>query len=524
MTTRERNLATILLALLIVGGGFLLAKAVFLDPRSELSSQLDKKKEQVRARETELVKEQKYVKEITRLSPRLGEWKKLSLPDGGGNTAEAAQSHLSRMKLEYQQLLSRLLADAQFTNLDMVPPAETRPTSNAAVRGNAQKKPAFEALSYKIKGECKVQGLARFFEDLYRTPLLHQIRTFKVTPLTTSGNSMLLTEMTVEVLLVDGAEKLHTTVTKGDKVEDIRPGILPRFDDKHKAPDVLAFKPTRDYQKDLAVKNPFFPPPAAPVAEKPKPTHEDPKEVLPLVRLTMISYMEYYGTWVARVQNPGAQKGFTALLVADPPPAGTRYQKEREAALKDRSTPPEEPVRRWQIKDRYQNTLQELKVIRIDPGRVLFEDKEGAMYNFEIGSYLGDALSEPLDEDTQAGLKALSEEGQDAALKQVTLKSLTFNKELDGYEAAFVNAERWDEKEVLSNKAADGWSAPDTWVVKDRYGSELVKMALVKMDKDRIIFKAGKKYFGIKPDGNLFDALKKPLSEEEVKGLKLAGK
>src|SRR5437016_1520432 len=113
MTTRERNLATILLALLIGGGGILLANAVVLHPRSVLNAQLDEKREQVRVRSAELKKEQNYVKEITRLSPRLEQWQKLSLPSGGG-AAEANQSHISHMKLEYQKLLSRLLADAQF--------------------------------------------------------------------------------------------------------------------------------------------------------------------------------------------------------------------------------------------------------------------------------------------------------------------------------------------------------------------------------------------------------------------------
>jgi hypothetical protein len=78
---------------------------------------------------------------------------------------------------------------------------------------------------------------------------------------------------------------------------------------------------------------------------------------------------------------------------------------------------------------------------------------------------------------------------------------------------------------VLSTEALpEEEFAPEDWKIKDGYGAEVIKLTVVKMEKERVVFtvKAEKKqYYAIKAGGNLTDALAKPLSDAEVKELKL---
>jgi hypothetical protein len=555
MTSRERNLAAFLLVLLILGGVALTGKLLFFDPYFNLRKQTTDKDRQIDQLQRDLGKEHDYVAEITRLSPRLAQWKKMSLPavkeepkkkddprqadrkklGEAAPSAEAARSHLDQVRVEYQQFLQKLLDGAKFHLTDFKPPDPRAASASGSGNAAGARKPPFQVLAYKVEGECNLQGIVKFFEELYRTPLLHQVKEFSITQQRSAADpNNLLVKMTVEVLLVEEAERLHATVTRDDKKVDVRPNIFPEFDSK--PPDVLpSGKKKRDYQL-ITTRNPFVPVREKVVTERPvAETKENPDQVLPAVRLTMISYSDYYGAWVAQVQNQGNKKENTALLTDEPLPKGTRYQSDREAALKAKSALPTEPLRRWVIKDKYQETVEELRIARIEPLRVVFADEEGKLYGFDIGTYLDEALKAPLDEATLEFLEQSSD--RDAVCKQVELKKLEFRKERDAYEGQFVNGERWDEKEILSTGALEGdLSTPNDWKVRDRFGYTRLQMVVVKMDKERVIFKVGEehdankpggkvveKHYAIKPGGNLADALKKPLTDAEVKALALKG-
>src|SRR5438067_1965200 len=101
MTTRERNLASTLLVLLLGGGGVLLAKAVYFDQAGVLDRELKAKKTQIDTLVADIKKEREYVAGISRLSPRLGQWEKVSLPDSDAKTEAARVTHLRRMSEEY---------------------------------------------------------------------------------------------------------------------------------------------------------------------------------------------------------------------------------------------------------------------------------------------------------------------------------------------------------------------------------------------------------------------------------------
>ena len=65
------------------------------------------------------------------------------------------------------------------------------------------------------------------------------------------------------------------------------------------------------------------------------------------------------------------------------------------------------------------------------------------------------------------------------------------------------------------------FSAEDRWAVKDRIGSDLVKLQVVRVDKDAAYFKVDRKFYRIRAGENLAAAMEKPLAETEVKALQL---
>ena len=113
MTTRERNLATILIAVVGVLGVAALANAVFLQPFNNLRSEIEKADQQLEQRRDEIAAEQNRIARIEQLNPRLAQWEKLSLPQGD-TKPEAFKAHLIKLRREYQRYLTKVLTDSGF--------------------------------------------------------------------------------------------------------------------------------------------------------------------------------------------------------------------------------------------------------------------------------------------------------------------------------------------------------------------------------------------------------------------------
>src|SRR5262249_16916456 len=253
--------------------------------------------------------------------------------------------------------------------------------------------------------------------------------------------------------------------------------------------------------------------------------------------------------WVARIWNRG-NKDDTALLIDAPLPKQSPYLK----AKKDRESKgrvgfasrrgsrgdgdkaeekPEEPVQKWEIKDHDQTKLLELQVIRVTPVRVIFQAND-KFYAAHPGEPLLSAMFKEDDEGRltdnpldKAELKKLGLMGDvTEVLKKVKLSSLKFNKDRNrpngAFEATFVNPENKDEKKVLAvEMVPEEWTPPSKWIVKDRFAGEVLKLEVVRVDKDQVIFEVDKKHYAIKPGGNLHDAMAKPLTVNEIKALGL---
>jgi len=113
MTTRERNLATILIAVVGVMGVAALANAVFLQPFNNLRGELEKADQQLAQRDAEIKAEQNHIARIEQLNPRLTQWEKLSLPQGD-TRPEAFRAHLIKLRREYNSYLNKVLAESGF--------------------------------------------------------------------------------------------------------------------------------------------------------------------------------------------------------------------------------------------------------------------------------------------------------------------------------------------------------------------------------------------------------------------------
>src|SRR5687768_17155338 len=151
MTTRERNLALVLLTVLVGAGGVLLAKIFYLDPASALKAQIESKEQQVAQRDKDLAAERDKIKEIIKVNPRLAKWEKLSLPapESPNPSPEALKSHFSRVRGEYQKELETLLQKSGFT-VGALRPKEPDSRNSPAIRS---KVPLYTVFAFDLEGE-----------------------------------------------------------------------------------------------------------------------------------------------------------------------------------------------------------------------------------------------------------------------------------------------------------------------------------------------------------------------------------
>jgi hypothetical protein len=514
MTDRERTLTVMLLVVMLgVGGmvvGWKLVYAPFRDIRASskaVSDQIDKK-------QYELDAEREYISRIEKLSPRLGQWEKVSLPeadpakfgpDGSLLTAKVTpEGHLNDMRVEYQKQINAIIKKAKFTERTFAP-TDTNKRNSLSLKD----KPVYQTLDFRLEGEGDLESVVRLFEGFYGLNLLHKIKDFSIS---TQGTSpKLLVTMSIEVLLVKGAE------TKSK-----RNGILPVWaKDSRVQPPVVLARPEKAYLaiKDVGVFSPpAGPPPTGNKDEGDTPPSTDPDAVYPYIRLTMITKSDYYGGWVARIHNLASRKENSFLLADKPLTKDSRFFVDKKLAEKFPEKP-EEPVTKWTVRDPSGVEMVELTVVRIDPLRVILS-ANGALYMMPVGARLSEALSDPLDKNAIKELGLALDTS--STFKEVKLSRLVFSEERKGYEAHFVNAANKDEKMTLAmQEAATEFSAPTDWAVKDRLGAEAAKIEVVQVNKERVVFAVDKKYYAIKEGETLQDALDKPLTAEQIKELKL---
>src|SRR6266540_209362 len=300
MTTRERNLATILLVVLVVLGIGAVANAFFLQPFTSLKGEIEKADQQLAQRETEINAETARMARIEKLNPRLAQWQKLSFPEGDPKP-EAFKTHLNKLSREYDRYLDKALADSGFK----VRSKRVGPDFDSRTAPMIDKKPIGHILTSHIEGDATLESVARLFEELYRKPLLHQVKTFSIASVKTSPNGLLAVKLTLEAMLVNGAEHIS-------KRND---GIFAKFTNKGKEKEPVVLAREKGRYRDMATRNNIFTPERdLSVEDRLGGGQDNLDRELIYAQLTMIAYRDYYGCWVADIVNRG-NKGDTALLI-----------------------------------------------------------------------------------------------------------------------------------------------------------------------------------------------------------------
>jgi hypothetical protein len=257
MNTRERTLASIVLGMVILGGGYFLVSQLLLGP-------LRARADNLAALQKDVQNKRDRIAQIKAARPQLDRWKHISLPAD----ADMAQR-------EYEKYLTDLLRLADFAPgaLSVTPrPLDTKSSPTLPGKG-----PVYTKLAFQVQARGSLESLVRMMEHFYRTNLLQQVKTFLVQkPATTRPGQQprdLDINMTVEALIVNGAENRQSLVAMDRRLLSVALdaiGTRPRGIGGLAAAAVLASptgpmgsgnlaQPPRDYLA-LATKNIFLGP------------------------------------------------------------------------------------------------------------------------------------------------------------------------------------------------------------------------------------------------------------------------
>jgi hypothetical protein len=228
MNPRERILASGLVVVVVLVGGAFLFHRLFLVPLANRDTKIEQFQQEVDEKG-------ERVNQILAEKAKLAKWRGLSLP-----------ADVDMARREYENYLTELLRDSGFAPATLTvtaKPVDTKssPTisgrasgassdAQAAQGGGARRGdlPVYTRLAYTVQGRADLAHFVRMLERFYRTPLLHQIKNLTIQRPLTPGSQQqgdLDVNMTVEALVVDGAEK--------------RPTLLPGLDRRFVAVDVV---------------------------------------------------------------------------------------------------------------------------------------------------------------------------------------------------------------------------------------------------------------------------------------------
>ena len=381
MTQREKTLSAGLLGILVVfGGGFLFYLFVY-EPVSAIREQLETERDELQKKKNELLAEQKQIKDILHVDPRLSQWAQISLPPRdpelkkqGLSLDEQKRKHLADLRVAYVKYLRDLMEKAGFVRDSIKVDVRAGGGVPAAVKG---KEPPYEQLAFSAAGQGKMDNVVLMMREFHRTPLLHHVRSVKLGVVSDSKGGkktpgLLDMDLGIDALLVTGADDRSDLQPKGLAV----------------TPRVLALDPKqpgtgeRNY---LAMnrRNMFTgyqPTPEAVVRvtpTAPKVSTEAKAEVLRFVKLTTLSFDPERKRWEAWLYNQG--KGGN--------------EKKLNAGI----------LNEILITDKDDNPMIEAKVVKIEETFMVILS-EGKYYRLRVGDYLYPAIRKPM---TKAELKEM---------------------------------------------------------------------------------------------------------------------
>lgn len=188
MNPRERVLAGILIAFILLAGGGGLGYMFYLKPLKERETRLAALRDEVEKKRAE-------VQQVQRDLPKLELWKNLSLP---------ADPDLALR--EYERFLSQMLRESGFeptkTTIKPQRAAEVRSSPSAQAKG-----PGYSRLTFNVQTTAALGKVVRFLERFYDTALLHQVRGLTLTYTVDSAKTGdLRVDLTIEALVLPAPE------------------------------------------------------------------------------------------------------------------------------------------------------------------------------------------------------------------------------------------------------------------------------------------------------------------------------
>jgi hypothetical protein len=191
MTSRERTLAVLLVAGILLGGGALLGYTFVYQP-------LEQKWAQAAELRREIDELDGKVQNLNALKPKVAEMKRQTLP---------IDPDVEKTKLKYHQMLEQLrpptLAYADFKV------KHTRQVPSTGTPEVAPKKPAYTKLEFEVKLEgANTWQVVDFLTRFYQVDLLHQVSDLQITRTNkpTESHNGLDVRVLCEAVIVDGAE------------------------------------------------------------------------------------------------------------------------------------------------------------------------------------------------------------------------------------------------------------------------------------------------------------------------------
>jgi len=196
MSARERNLAVLLIALILLFGSVAIGYAFVYSP-------IQAKKAAAATLDAEIAKKQEEFDKLKSERKKLDDLKRRSLP------ADASVA-----KREYAEVMNRLLVNAKVPTGFRVRELSPDATGTPAL---ASKKPAYTKIAFEITFErADLWNVHDFLLSYYRLPLLHQITLLDIKtdaqPSTTTRGKVvndrrdLVVKVITEAIILDGAD------------------------------------------------------------------------------------------------------------------------------------------------------------------------------------------------------------------------------------------------------------------------------------------------------------------------------
>jgi hypothetical protein len=377
MTKRERNLALVILAILVVFGGAFFAYFFYLEP-------LRQKEASIALTRTQIADRRQRIAEVQANFPKLERWRYLSLP---GDTSLAMR--------EYDNYLRELLKQSGFS-ADAISRIDTKQAdtrSSPALPG--KKEPIYTVLSFNVVARGQLTNLTKLLEGFYRTGLLQRIKTMTVQrPMTTTASQRpgeLDINLTIEALIVSGANSrpylipLDRRALAVEAVSALRQGpaglgwLLAAAEPTGPlGPRVLA-EPARQYAS-LGDKNIFYGPPPPPPPPPP------PKQSTPGMDMTQFTFL----TDIVHSELRGEAFFYDRLN-------NSRTRLRNSAGFDT-----------FRIRDSNGDTQVQGKIVRMDERDIIFVASD-RYYAIHVGQSMKDALAKPLSAEQikELGLPAL---------------------------------------------------------------------------------------------------------------------